>query len=127
MDIIHHPQFKNEDVVTNIRRFRKYRQRLPLLPIKSRRINISDKKTPSTSKNTKEAYYLSLTDIIWHSLNNPTLFSQMYFGPGQQVERNQELWHGNIWKESPRFGHASMQIDGSVFTLLFISDQQTIE
>lgn len=119
VDIIRHPQFRSEDVVTNIRRFRKYRQRLPLLPIKSRRVNISDKKTPSTSKSTKEAYYLSLTDIIWHSLNNPTLFSQMYFGPGQQVERNQELWHGNIWKESPRFGHAFIQINESMLYIIY--------
>lgn len=64
VDIIHHPQFKSNDIVTNIRRFRKYRQRLPLLPIKSRCISISNKKTSSTSKNTKEAYYLSITDII---------------------------------------------------------------
>ncbi|CAG8505973.1 107_t:CDS:2 [Cetraspora pellucida] len=68
VDIIRHPQFKSTDITTNIRRFRKYRQRLPLLPI-----------------------------------------SQMYFGPGQQVEKNQELWHGDIWKESPRFGKASIK------------------
>ena len=97
--------------MTNIRRFRKYRRRLPLLPIKSRIIHISNKKTPSTSKDTKEAYYLSITDIILQVLNNPSLFDQMYFGPGQKVTRNQELWHGNIWKESPRFGHASIQIN----------------
>jgi hypothetical protein len=34
----------------------------------------------------------------------------MYFGPGQEVAKNQELWHGNIWKESPRFGQASITI-----------------
>ncbi|CAG8680481.1 7063_t:CDS:2, partial [Gigaspora rosea] len=81
VDIIRHPQFKNEDVITNIRRFRKYRQRLLLLPIKTRNIHILNKKTPSTFKDTKEMYYLSITDIIWHSLNNPSLFDQMYFGP----------------------------------------------
>ncbi|KAF0514529.1 hypothetical protein F8M41_017575 [Gigaspora margarita] len=93
VDIIRHPQFKSTDVTTNIRQFRKYRQRLPLLPIKSRYIHISNKKTPSTSQKTKEIYYLSITDIIWYTLNNPLLLSQMYFGPGQQVEKNQELWH----------------------------------
>jgi hypothetical protein len=35
----------------------------------------------------------------------------MYFGPGQKVAKNQELWHGDIWKESSRFGHASIQIN----------------
>ncbi|CAB4435776.1 unnamed protein product [Rhizophagus irregularis] len=29
----------------------------------------------------------------------------------QKVERSRELWHGNIWKESPRFGSASIQIN----------------
>ncbi|KAF0549276.1 hypothetical protein F8M41_025455 [Gigaspora margarita] len=101
VNIIHHPQFKNEDVVANIRWFRKYQQRLPLLPIKTRKIHISNKKTLSTSKDTKEMYYLSIADIIWYSLNNPLIFSQMYFGPGQKVIKNQELWHRNLWKESP--------------------------
>ncbi|CAG8767826.1 5844_t:CDS:2, partial [Gigaspora rosea] len=107
LDIIYHPQFKSEDVVKNIRRFRKYRQRLPLLKIKSHQIHISNKKTPSTSKDTKKAYCLSISDIIWYTLNNPSLFHTMYFGPGQEVTRNYELWHGNIWKESPRFGQES--------------------
>ncbi|RGB26577.1 hypothetical protein C1646_770273 [Rhizophagus diaphanus] len=93
VDIIRHPQFKREDVVTNIRR----------------------QKTPSTSQNIKEMYYLSITDIIWHSLNNPSLFSKMYFGPGQIVKRNRELWHRTIWKESPRFGHASFQMNGTTY------------
>ncbi|GBB87224.1 hypothetical protein RclHR1_13670005 [Rhizophagus clarus] len=115
VDIIHHPQFKNADVVTNIRQFRKYRQRLPLLPIRSRSIHISDKKTSSTSQRIKDMYYLSITDIIWYTLNNPSLFSQMYFGPDQQVERNQKLWHGDLWKESPRFGQASIKINGVIY------------
>ncbi|RGB33909.1 hypothetical protein C1646_668970 [Rhizophagus diaphanus] len=35
----------------------------------------------------------------------------MYFGPGKKVERSQEIWHGNIWKESPRFRCASIKIN----------------
>ncbi|CAG8486189.1 14025_t:CDS:2 [Dentiscutata erythropus] len=35
VDIIRHPQFKNEDIVANIHQFRKYWQRLPLLSIKT--------------------------------------------------------------------------------------------
>ena len=115
VDIIRHPQFKSEDVVPNSRKFRKYRQRLPLLPIKSRKINISSKKTPSTSKTTGEAYYLSITDIICNILNNPSLFSNMYFGPGQEVKESKELWHGDIWKESAQFGQASITIAQNVY------------
>ncbi|CAB4443412.1 unnamed protein product [Rhizophagus irregularis] len=115
VDIIRNPQFRKEDVVPNSRRFRKYRQRLPLLPIRSRKINISNMKTPSTSKNIGEAYYLSITDIIRNILNNPLLFSNMYFGPGQEVTKNKELWHGDIWKESARFGKTSITIAQHVY------------
>ena len=45
--------------------------------------------------------------------------SQIYFGPGQQVERNQELWHRHIWKESPRFGQASIQINGGILYIIY--------
>ncbi|CAG8813902.1 36763_t:CDS:2 [Gigaspora margarita] len=54
VDIIHHLQFKSKDIVMNIRQFRKYRQRLPLLPIKTRKIHILNKNTLSISKNIKK-------------------------------------------------------------------------
>jgi len=47
---------------------------------------------------------LSITDIICHILNNPSIFSKIYFRPGQEVTKNKELWHENLWKESARFG-----------------------
>ncbi|CAG8564671.1 5502_t:CDS:2, partial [Cetraspora pellucida] len=109
-NIISHPQFKKEDVIKNIRRFREYRQRLPLLPIKSHQIHISSKQTPSTSRNIKKAYCLFICDIIWYALNNPSTFNKMYFDPGQEVTNNYELWHGTIWKESSRFGQESVII-----------------
>ncbi|POG53962.1 hypothetical protein GLOIN_2v1489456 [Rhizophagus irregularis DAOM 181602=DAOM 197198] len=121
VDIIRHPQFRSEDVIPNSRRFRKYRQRLPLLPIKSRRVHISDKKTPSTSKKIGRAYSLSISDIICQILNNPSLFNKMYFGPGQEVANNKELWHGNIWKESSRFGQSSIIIANGNVLLLMIN------
>ncbi|CAG8750415.1 18344_t:CDS:2, partial [Racocetra persica] len=64
VDIIHHPQFKSTDVMKNIQRFRKYRQRLLLPSIRSQYIHIFDKKILSTSRKTKEMYYLSITEII---------------------------------------------------------------
>ncbi|CAB4492882.1 unnamed protein product [Rhizophagus irregularis] len=115
VDIICHLQFKKDDVVPNSRRFRKYRWRLPLLSIRSRKINISNKKMPSTSKDTGKAYYLSVTDIIHHILNNPSISDNMYFGPGQEVTKSKEFWHGNIWKELPRFGQASITIAQNIY------------
>src|SRR5204863_4801488 len=80
-----------------------------------RQVNISNKKTPSTSKNIGEAYYISISDIICYILNNPLLFNKMYFGPGQEVKESKELWHGDIWKESARFGQASITIAQKVY------------
>ena len=65
---------------------------------------------PSTSKNTGNAYYLSITNILYHILNNPFIFNILYFRSGQEVEKSKELWHGNIWKESVRFGQSSIII-----------------
>jgi hypothetical protein len=98
------------DVVTNIRRFRQWRQRLPLIPIRSHNIKISTKKTPSTTHTSKPAYHLSISDIIWYILNNPSLFNNMYFGPAVEVEEKSEFWHGELWGESPRFGQETIAI-----------------
>ena len=103
-EIIHSPQFVSTHVIKNIRRFRKLRQHLPLLPILAKSIPISKKKTPSTSKNSKMSYQLSINDIIWHVLNNPSLMKHMYFGPGINSEIKSEFWHGTLWGESPFFG-----------------------
>jgi hypothetical protein len=67
-------------------------------------ISILSKKTPSTSKSSKMAYQLSISGIIWHVLNNPSLFKHMYFGPGVNSEVKSEYWHGTLWGESPLFG-----------------------
>jgi len=80
------------------------RQHLPLLPILAKSIPISKKKPPSTSKNSKMSYQLSINDIIWHVLNNPSLMKHMYFGPGINSEIKSEFWHGTLWGESPFFG-----------------------
>ena len=103
-EIIHSPQFVSTHVIKNIRRFRKLRQHLPLLPILAKSIPISKKKTPSTSKNSKMSYQLSINDIIWHVLNNPSLMKHMYFGPDINSEIKSEFWHGTLWGESPFFG-----------------------
>ena len=50
------------------------------------------------------AYQLSISDIIWHVLNNPSLFKHMYFDPGVNSEVKSEYWHGTLWGESPLFG-----------------------
>jgi hypothetical protein len=104
VDIIMNSEFNGNHVVRNIRRFRTWRQHLPLLSMSENFISILSKKTPSTSKSSKKAYQLSISDIIWHVLNNPSLFKHMYFGPGVNSEVKSEYWHGTLWGESPLFG-----------------------
>ena len=94
--IIHDPQFVTTHVVKNVRRIRTWRKHLPLLPISEKNISISSRKTPSTSKDSKMAYQLSINDIIWHVLNNPSLMKHMYFGPGIDSEIKSEYWHGTL-------------------------------
>jgi hypothetical protein len=110
IDIIMNQEFDKNHVVKNIRRFRTWRQHLPLLPISAKSVPISSKKTPSTSKDSKIAYQLSINDIVWHVLNNPSLVNNMYFGPGVDSETKSEYWHGTLWAESPLFGQEQLTI-----------------
>src|SRR6266511_285654 len=108
--IIHNPQFMPTHVIKNVQRFRKWRQHLSLLSISERSIFISSKKTLSTSKNSKMAYQLSISDIIWHVLNNPSLMRHMYFGSGIDSETKSEYWHGELWGESSFYGQEKITI-----------------
>jgi len=109
-EIIYNPQFMPTHVIKNVQRFCKWRQHLPLLSISERSISISSKKTLSTSKNSKMAYQLSISDIIWHILNNLSLMKHMYFGPGIDSETKSEYWHGELWGESPFYGQEKITI-----------------
>jgi len=118
VEILQHPKFEVKDIVKNIRRFRQWRNRLPLMPIRTRSVKINPKNTPSTSKGTKPCYYLSIRDIIQNILNNPSLYNSLYFGPGIEVEEKKEFWHGDLWAESPLFGQDKIIINRGTFNLL---------
>lgn len=120
MDILQHRDFKTQDVVTNVRRFRQWRKRLPIMPVRSHPIKINQKKTPSTSKEIKLSYYLSIIDIIWNILNDPILYEKLYFGPGIEVKEKKEYWHGDLWAESPFLGQDKIIINGGLYCDLFL-------
>ncbi|GES86735.1 hypothetical protein GLOIN_2v1790940 [Rhizophagus clarus] len=73
VDILHNFKFNPSHVMKNIQRFQEWRKRLPLIPISAKSISILSKKTPSISKEIKNAYQFSIRDIIWYVLNNPSL------------------------------------------------------
>ena len=81
------------------------------MPIRIRTIRINQKKIPSTSKGTKPCYYLSICDILWNILNNPSLYIKLYFGSGIEAEEKKEYWHGDLWAESPLFGQDKIIIN----------------
>ncbi|PKB99341.1 hypothetical protein RhiirA5_429858 [Rhizophagus irregularis] len=115
VDIIMRPEFNRDHIVKNIRRFRSWRERLPLPSISAKSISISSKKTPSTLKDSKMAYQLSISDIIWNVLNNPSLLKEMYFGAGVDSKTKSEYWHGTLWAESPLFGQEQLMISGEIY------------
>ncbi|KAF0488228.1 hypothetical protein F8M41_022387 [Gigaspora margarita] len=63
------------------------------------------------SNKIKKCYYLSIKNIIWNVLNNPSLMWHMYFGPGQEVTYKSEYWYSNLWSESPLYGQESITIN----------------
>ncbi|GET66769.1 hypothetical protein GLOIN_2v1790377 [Rhizophagus irregularis DAOM 181602=DAOM 197198] len=115
VDIIMRPEFNRDHIVKNIRRFQSWRERLPLPSISAKSISISSKKTPSTLKDSKMAYQLSISDIIWNVLNNPSLLKEMYFGAGVDSKTKSEYWHGTLWAESPLFGQEQLMISGEIY------------
>ena len=121
------PEFNRDHIVKNIWRFRTWRGRLSLPLISAKPISISSKNTPSTSKDSKMAYQLSISDIIWNVLNNPSLFKEMYFGPGIDSETKSEYWHGTLWAESPLFGQEQLMISGGNCIILIYLEYNRIQ
>src|SRR5579883_1442945 len=121
MIVLKHPQFDSRDATSNIRRLRSRHTRLPLLPVKSHRVFIDDRKTPSMSNPTKLAYTISIKEHLKHILNNPRLMEKMYFGSGIESPEKSELWHGNIWQRSPLYGDATISIDnGKTHSMIYL-------
>lgn len=104
VSILLHEKFRVEDVIKSIRSIKRFRNGLPLLTIKSHNVEISSKDTPSTSKESKEAYFFSVTDHIKRILSNPKLKNDLYFGEGIESDSKSEFWHGELWQRSPLFG-----------------------
>ncbi|CAB4405839.1 unnamed protein product [Rhizophagus irregularis] len=104
VDIIHNSQFEPTHVVKNIRRFQSWRKRLPLLPIITKSIKISPKKTPSTSRGSKLSYQLSISEIIWRVLNNPMLMKHIDL-PGnlKGLPRQRRSITGEVWLQDEPF------------------------
>lgn len=109
--ILKHLKFNINDVVTNCRQLRQWRTRLPLMNVYGHELSITSKDTPSTSRPSKQAYTMSIQDIIQRCLDNPKIYSRMYFGSGIEVEKKTGFWHGELWKKSPLFGKEALYID----------------
>ena len=108
MQILLHPKFERKHLITNLQRLKKQREQLPLIKIQSYIIPINTKNTPSTTKDSTRVYYFSLIEHFQRILKNPSLGSQLYFGPGIFSKSCEELWEGDLWAESPLFGQSNL-------------------
>lgn len=94
---------------------KKQREQLPLMKIQSHVIPINTKNTPSTTKDSKRVYYFSLIEHLQRILKNPSLSSQLYFGPGIFSKSCEELWEGDLWAESPLFGQSNLVTEQGIY------------
>lgn len=91
------------------------------MQIKSRKIPLSIRTTPSTFRSVANTYYFSIHEHIKRILNNPQLRSKLYFGAGVYTNTCEELWHGDIWAESPLFGQSYFKTTkGKITFILYI-------
>jgi hypothetical protein len=84
---------------------------LPLLPITGKFVPIDLKNTPSKTLPLKEAYTFLIKDHIYRIINNPILMPKLYFGLDVEKGKNTEIWHEDLWKESPLFGDTVITIN----------------
>ncbi|CAB5216800.1 unnamed protein product [Rhizophagus irregularis] len=113
--IIRHPKFKADEVPYSVITLKKIHKGLPLLPFTGKFVPIDLKNTPSKTLPLKETYNFSIKNHISQIINNPTLMPKMYFGPGVKKKERIEIWHGDLWKESPLFGETSIVINDVTF------------
>ena len=64
------------------------------MEIQSHMVPVNIHKTPSTTKNSTRAYYFSLIEHLKRILQNPTINSKLYFGPGIEAEEKRNIGMG---------------------------------
>lgn len=112
MAILQHKEFNADHVVTNLRQLTRMRTRLPLVQVQSHDVAISERRSHSGALAMKSALTISPTTHLQQILRNPEILSKLYFGPGVEAEERSELWHGELWKESPLLGDHELTASG---------------
>ncbi|CAG8501835.1 12034_t:CDS:2 [Cetraspora pellucida] len=77
-------------------------------------VPIYKQKAPSTLASTKKAFTISPLVHLECVLNNPTIMPDLYFRPGVVREEKNELWHENLWQDSPLFGEHTISCNNRV-------------
>ncbi|GBC32802.2 hypothetical protein GLOIN_2v1880882 [Rhizophagus irregularis DAOM 181602=DAOM 197198] len=113
--ILIHPKYQKEDVTTNIRQIRKWRNRLPLAKVCQHDVPLHMQRIPSTYESIRKAFTISPLTHLERILNNPILMSNMYFGPGVVTNERREFWHGEFWQDSPMFGENEIRSNNKVY------------
>jgi hypothetical protein len=119
--ILKHPKFQKEDITSNIRQIRKWRNRLPLVKVNKHDVPLCSQRTPSTCTSTKSAFTISPLTYLERILKNPILMPKMYFGPGIVTDEKREFWHGELWQDSALFGEDKIENEnGGLYCLLTV-------
>ncbi|CAG8850552.1 28630_t:CDS:2, partial [Racocetra persica] len=54
-------------------------------------------------------------DYIEYILNNPTIASNLYFGPGIVCDEIREFWHDILWQNSLLFGETKLCVNNITY------------
>jgi len=108
LKLLRHPNFRPTDIPSSYSTAQRYLSALPRMPIYMR--NLTHYSTPAQVTNRVTAYYHHPTDIVQHVLRTRALRESMHFGYAIKTEKKSELWHGELWAESPLFGPGNLTI-----------------
>ena len=119
MVIIKHLDFNPDHAIENLRWFKTWQKWLPLQTIKSHKIPINDKKTPSTYCTEKPAYTFSIKEHLHCVLNNPELMKKMHFNYSIEARVKSELWYGETWHKSLLYSNTTIMVRNGIYLEFF--------
>lgn len=112
LKIIKHPEFRVADLPSSYKACKQLQAGLPTLPIYTQKLPIDKGHSHVTKDISSSAYHHSIGDIVHRILSTPSLWKDLYFGPGMKVANSSEFWHGTLWRESTLFGANSVCANG---------------
>jgi hypothetical protein len=112
LKILKHPEFRVAELPSSYKACKQLQAGLPTLPVHTQKLPIDKEHSHVTKDTSSSAYHHSIGDIVHRIISTPSLWKNLYFGPGMKVANSSEFWHGTIWRESALFGAESVCANG---------------